>query len=128
MNNPDSYQTNVMICDSCSHKWVSVSPIVAEYLECPACGHMTPNPAVPIPDLLTDLETEYQRLRTLKGKRRIFPLISYCNFHRKYPQSRGVWKRWFQVKRYWSDALVMISIRHHQLTLDFRLNVLADLT
>lgn len=128
MKNESYHQTSLMHCDACAHKWVAVSPVETEYLECPVCHHMTPAPAVPLSDYPDDIEAEYQQLRTLKGKRRIWPLISYCNFHREYPQSRGAWKRWFQVSRYWSGAIVNISIRHHQVTLDFRLNVLADLT
>lgn len=46
----DSYkgkwQATRMDCDKCGYKWAAVHPFVAEYLQCPVCGHMTPAPYV----------------------------------------------------------------------------------
>jgi len=35
-----------MDCDACGYEWAAVHPVVAEYLECPVCHHMTPAPFV----------------------------------------------------------------------------------
>lgn len=35
-----------MDCDKCGHEWAAVHPVVAEYLECPVCHHMTPAPYI----------------------------------------------------------------------------------
>lgn len=33
-----------MDCDACGYEWAAVHPVVAEYLQCPVCHHMTPAP------------------------------------------------------------------------------------
>lgn len=40
------WQSTMMDCDGCGFKWAAVHPVVAEYLQCPVCGHMTPAPYV----------------------------------------------------------------------------------
>jgi hypothetical protein len=40
------WQSTAMDCDACGYKWAAVHPVVAEYLECPVCHHMTPAPYV----------------------------------------------------------------------------------
>jgi len=35
-----------MDCDACGYEWAAVHPVVAEYLECPVCHHMTPAPFI----------------------------------------------------------------------------------
>lgn len=40
------WQATRMDCDACGHEWAAVHPVEAEYLECPVCHHMTPDPYV----------------------------------------------------------------------------------
>jgi hypothetical protein len=35
--------------------------------------------------------------------------------------------RWFTFSRYWSGRLWMFTVKHHQVTLDFRGDVLKDM-
>lgn len=40
------WQSTMMDCDACGYEWAAVHPVVAEYLECPVCHHMTPAPYI----------------------------------------------------------------------------------
>jgi hypothetical protein len=40
------YQSTLMTCNGCGYRWAAVHPVVAEYLECPVCHHMTPAPFI----------------------------------------------------------------------------------
>jgi len=54
--------------------------------------------------------------------------VSYTNFRKEYPgRVDHCFKQWISFHRYWSGRLWLISIRHHQITLDFRLSWLDDL-
>ena len=35
---PDPHLTGKALCLDCKHEWVSVAPVGAVWLECPACG------------------------------------------------------------------------------------------
>lgn len=72
------------------------------------------------------------RLKELFGKRnrwRIFPRIRYTNFRKEYPEHHmeQVFGQWFSVRRYWSGRIINVTVKWHQLTLDFRLDAMADL-
>jgi hypothetical protein len=56
-------------------------------------------------------------------KWRMIPLVSYTN----WSSVPGMRKRWPCVKRYWSGRLVYLRWLDHQITLDFRQDVLEDL-
>ncbi len=54
-----------MDCDACGYEWAAVHPVVAEYLECPGCHHMTPAPYIEEPKnitktMTTKLESSFQ--------------------------------------------------------------------
>lgn len=57
--------------------------------------------------------------------RRLFPLVSY---HRFDGVARRAFRRWFSVSRYWGGALWMVTVKHHQITFDFRRDWLADMS
>jgi phage FluMu protein Com len=48
MSQDDRWQFSKMKCNECGHLWMAVSPVVAEYLECPNCSHMNPAPPAPL--------------------------------------------------------------------------------
>lgn len=58
---------------------------------------------------------------------RFIPKVSYTNFRKAYPNiGRACFGRWFGVERRWSSRIINIYVRHHQLSLDFRRDWLAD--
>ena len=45
-DNPEQgWQASAMTCNCCGHRWASVHPVEAEYLECPSCHNIASNPA-----------------------------------------------------------------------------------
>jgi len=58
-----------------------------------------------------------------------FPKVSYTNYRKEFPRMVGVdcFKSWFWFKRFWSGRIWNFGIKHHQITLDFRLSWLDDM-
>lgn len=64
----------------------------------------------------------------MMSPRRLFPRLSYTNFHKQYPNlSKGCFSQWFSVQRFWYGRLITINVKHHSVTLDFRGNWLEDI-
>lgn len=61
------------------------------------------------------------------SKRRVVPRVSYTNFKRLYPEHYKVFRHWFAVSRYWGGRLINVTVKHHQVTFDFRRDWLADM-
>ena len=59
-------------------------------------------------------------------KRKLWRIIPKMEYHR-WEKDDVCWKRWFYINRLWSGRLIFISIKRHQLCLDFRYNWLADM-
>lgn len=59
------------------------------------------------------------------SKRRWFPRVSYQNFGD--PLRKPAFRRWFVFQRFWAGRLWCFSVRHHQITLDFRVDWLHDI-
>lgn len=62
-----------------------------------------------------------------KFKRRIIPKISFINYHKSVPISKGIWNKWLSVSRAWSGNIIMVQIKHFAIELDFRKNWLNDM-
>ena len=62
-----------------------------------------------------------------KRKWRIIPKITYTNWHKYNPATKGLWNRWFAIDRWWSGRIIHISIRYYSLELDFRRNWVEDM-
>lgn len=60
-------------------------------------------------------------------KIRLFPKIRFINYHKSCPASKGIWKQWFQVKRFWGGKIIEINIRHLGISIDFRKNWIEDM-
>ena len=62
------WQSTKMDCDACGYEWAAVHPVIAEYLECPVCHHMTPAPYVEEKtmelDIINRLYLELSRVAT----------------------------------------------------------------
>ena len=56
-----------------------------------------------------------------------FPKVSYTNFHKQYPNCRGAFNRWLYFERRWMGKIWQIGVKHHQVTLDFRLSWVDDM-
>lgn len=56
-----------------------------------------------------------------------FPKVTYTNFRKQYPNLGNCMTKWFSFKRYWSGRIWNISVKHHQLSLDFRLSWMDDM-
>lgn len=61
-----------------------------------------------------------------RRKWRWLPRVSYTNFKKSYPNTRG-FTRWVWVSRYWGGRLINVGIRHHVLNFDFRHNWVEDM-
>ena len=62
-----------------------------------------------------------------KPKRRLIPSVSFTNFHKSFPSSRGAFTRWLYLDRRWLGLIWNIGVRHYMLTLDFRGDWIADM-
>lgn len=60
----------------------------------------------------------------MKGRRRWIPRITW---HRYDGVARAAFTQWFAVRRFWSGRLWAITVKHYQMTIDFRSDVLSDL-
>lgn len=64
----------------------------------------------------------------LRGRHwRVIPKISYTNWKRHPQYHPGIWTKWLSFQRFWSGKIIQITVRHHNLCLDFRYSWLADL-
>lgn len=55
--------------------------------------------------------------------------ISYTNFRKEFPNmGKRNFQSWFFIKRYWKGKLICIVIKHHQITLDFRGDLVKEMT
>lgn len=59
---------------------------------------------------------------------RWLPRVRYTNYKKQYENINGVFNQWFLFSRYWNSRIIKISILHHEISFDFRLNWLADMT
>ena len=55
------------------------------------------------------------------------PKVSYTNYRKKYPNMGRCFNRWFQFKRYWGGRIWNISVKHHEISLDFRMSWTDDM-
>lgn len=56
------------------------------------------------------------------------PKVSYTNFRKEYPNiGKTAFAPWFSFTRYWGGRIWNINIKHHQVSLDFRLSWLDDM-
>lgn len=59
---------------------------------------------------------------------RLWPVISYTNFRKAYGgDAAKAFRSWFSIRRYWGGKIINVSVRHYQLSFDFRKNWLADM-
>ena len=58
---------------------------------------------------------------------KLLPKITFTNFHKEYPSSKGAFKAWFSFCRYWRGRIFSITVKHYQLSFDFRKNWLIDM-
>lgn len=66
--------------------------------------------------------------RTSQARRwRILPSIYFTNYRKTSPNAGNCFKRWFSVTRFWGWKLIYITVKHFQVTLDFRKNWVADM-
>jgi hypothetical protein len=56
------------------------------------------------------------------------PKVSYTNFRKQYPNmGKNCFTKWFSFQRFWSGRIWNISVKHHQVSLDFRLSWVDDM-
>lgn len=65
--------------------------------------------------------------RSQANRMRLIPRIEYVNFRKSYPTMGNCFTRWFSIKRFWRGNIICISVKHHQLSFDFRKNWMADM-
>ena len=65
--------------------------------------------------------------RKQANRLRILPKVTYTNYRKKFPNTGGCFKSWFSVNRYWGGRIISISVKHRELSFDFRGNFLADM-
>lgn len=83
--------------------------------------------AADIPCLnLLDVKSETQNMNMTKANRWRFPRVSYTNYRKAFPNS-GSWNDWFRFRRYWGGRIWNISVKHHQISLDFRMCFMSDM-
>jgi len=63
----------------------------------------------------------------MRFKKRLIPKIRFTNYHKEFPITKGIWNRWFVVKKAWAGSIIEIQVRHFQLSLDFRKNCMSDM-
>jgi len=57
-----------------------------------------------------------------------FPKVSYTNYRKEFPGlGESAFTKWFWLRRYWSGRIWNFGIKHHQISLDFRLSWLDDM-
>lgn len=57
--------------------------------------------------------------------------VRYTNFKKEFPavrEGRIAFQKWFYFERMWGGKLIYISVKHHQITLDFRGCIIDELT
>ena len=56
--------------------------------------------------------------------------IRYVNYRKEFP-GKGMGKtcftKWFCIRRYWSGKIICIRVKHHEISLDFRRDWVADM-
>ena len=64
-----------------------------------------------------------------KANRWTLPKFRYVNWKKEAPlaSERGCWSSWLAFRKYWGGKLWYLSIRDHQIQLDFRVCPLADM-
>ena len=63
-----------------------------------------------------------------KAGRWKFPTVRYTNFRRQSPNLGNCFKRWFYFNRYWNGKIWYFGIKHYQISLDFRLSWVDDMS
>lgn len=59
---------------------------------------------------------------------KIIPTIRFTNYRTQFPTiSEDCFREWFSIRRFWRGLLVMISVRHFEVCLDFRKDPLSEL-
>lgn len=64
---------------------------------------------------------------TWKREDACFGLLPRVSYHRYDGQARHAFTQWIAVRRHWSSRLWYLTIRHHQVTFDFRGNWLKEM-
>lgn len=54
--------------------------------------------------------------------------VRYTNFKKEFPAVGGAFKKWWYFDRHWKGKLILIGIKHHQITLDFRGDLFEEMT
>lgn len=56
------------------------------------------------------------------------PKLTYTNYRKEFPNmSQGAFAKWFSFERFWGGRIWSFCIRHHEISLDFRLSWLSDM-
>lgn len=64
----------------------------------------------------------------VKRRFRILPRVSYTNFRKEgCSPSKTAFNSWFSFDRYWGGAIWNFTVKHHQISFDFRRNWVADM-
>ena len=63
----------------------------------------------------------------MKFKKKLIPKISFTNYHKEFPITKGIWNEWIKINKAWGGSILEIRCKHWQLSLDFRKNWMADM-
>lgn len=58
---------------------------------------------------------------------KFIPRIKYVNYRKEYPISEKAFSKWLTITRYWFGRIISITVKHHELSFDFRKNWLYDM-